>query len=186
MKLFAAALSVPALAIIGAIGLVVYGTYEGITRVVFPPPKPPHTIAMGMKPPAFPLNEIIQVTARKHRVDSGVLRSIIAAESAFNGNSISGKGAIGLMQVMPETAREMGDDPTVPEQNIDAGARYLKSLLYRYRNCRDQVKRAIAAYNAGPGNVDKYNGIPPFPETQSYVRRVMALYERRRSPQFAD
>jgi soluble lytic murein transglycosylase-like protein len=111
-------------------------------------------------------------------VKIGFIRSIIAAESTFHRNAVSAKGAIGLMQVMPETAHEMGDDPKVPEQNIDAGARYLKSLLYRYRNCRDQVKRAIAAYNAGPGNVDKYNGIPPFPETQSYVRRVMAFYER--------
>jgi soluble lytic murein transglycosylase-like protein len=178
MKLFAAALSVPALAIAGAIGLAIYGTYEGITKFVFPPPKPPHIIALRIKPPAFPLSQIIQVTARKHGVKIGFIRSIIAAESTFHRNAVSAKGAIGLMQVMPETAHEMGDDPKVPEQNIDAGARYLKSLLYRYRNCRDQVKRAIAAYNAGPGNVDKYNGIPPFPETQSYVRRVMAFYER--------
>lgn len=81
------------------------------------------------------------------------------------------------MQLMPETAHQFGVDPTVPEQNIDAGAGYLSWLLQRYADKRDQLRRTIAAYNAGPGAVERYHGVPPFRETRTYVSRVLRLYK---------
>ena len=83
---------------------------------------------------------------------------------------------------MPATARELGADPTVPEQNVDAGTRYLKQLLAKYEEKDDQVARAVAAYNAGPGAVDKYHGVPPYRETQVYVRRVLNGYIKASKP----
>lgn len=80
------------------------------------------------------------------------------------------------MQLMPETAQELAVDPTIPEQNVDAGARYLSWLLRRYAHKRDPLRRAIAAYNAGPGAVDRYHGVPPFRETRAYVSRVLRFY----------
>lgn len=123
----------------------------------------------------------IKVAARKHKVRPALVKGIVAAESAFNANAVSAKGAIGLMQLMPETAEQYGVDPLVPEQNIDAGARYLHFLIERYSRYRNGLKRAIAAYNAGPGIVDRYRGIPPYRETKGYVTRVltyMRQYER--------
>lgn len=80
------------------------------------------------------------------------------------------------MQLMPETAQEFSADPAVPEQNVEAGTHYLSWLLQRYAGRRDQVRRAVAAYNAGPGMVDRYHGVPPFRETRHYVARVLHLY----------
>ena len=116
---------------------------------------------------------LIQLSAAKHQVPASFVKSIVAAESNFDSTVISPKGAIGLMQLMPETAEEYGADPTIPEQNIDAGTRYLRVLMNRYSKHRDPLKRVIAAYNAGPGNVDRYRGVPPFRETRTYVVRVM-------------
>ena len=79
------------------------------------------------------------------------------------------------MQLMPATAHEYGADPTIPEQNIDAGTRYLYFLMHKYRKYRNPLSRVIAAYNAGPGAVDRYHGIPPFRETRGYVARVMGF-----------
>ncbi len=126
---------------------------------------------------------MIRVSASKHNVRAALVKGIVAAESAFNANAISPKGAVGLMQLMPETAVQYGADPLVPEQNIEAGTRYLGVLLTRYSKYRNGMKRAIAAYNAGPGVVDKYKGIPPYKETRGYVTRVLAYmkqYERGR------
>lgn len=123
----------------------------------------------------------IRVAARKHNVRAALVKSIVAAESAFNANAVSSKGALGLMQLMPETAEQYGIDPLVPEQNIDAGTRYLHSLIEKYAKHRNGLKRAIAAYNAGPGVVDRYRGVPPYKETRGYVSRVLAFlkqYER--------
>jgi soluble lytic murein transglycosylase-like protein len=128
--------------------------------------------------PQFTLNEMIAAAARKHEVNPAFVKSIIAAESAFSQAAVSPKGAIGLMQLMPETAREFGADPAVPEQNIDAGTHYLSWLLRRYAGKRDALKRAIAAYNAGPGAVERYRGVPPFRETRTYVARVLRFYKK--------
>ena len=114
--------------------------------------------------------------AKRYNMPEALVRSIIKAESNGNARAVSPKGAIGLMQLMPGTARDLGADPTNPEQNVDAGTRYLKNLLARYEDKDDQVARAVAAYNAGPGAVDKYKGVPPYKETQTYVRRVLNNY----------
>jgi len=119
---------------------------------------------------------MINHAAKEHRISPALVKSIMAAESNFDCNALSDKGAVGLMQLMPETAAQYGADPAVPEQNVRAGAGYLRWLLDRYGKNRDGLKRTIAAYNAGPGNVDKYKGIPPFKETRSYVKRVMTYF----------
>lgn len=118
---------------------------------------------------------LIALSAAKHNVPAPFVRSIIAAESGFNSEAISPKGAIGLMQLMPETAKEYGADPTQPDQNVDAGTHYLRFLMDRYHSGKNSTQRVIAAYNAGPGMVDKYRGIPPFRETRGYVVRVLGF-----------
>ena len=124
----------------------------------------------------IPKGDIYSETARRHGLPEALVRSIVKAESNGNARAVSPKGAIGLMQLMPATAKQLGADPYIPEQNVDAGTRYLKVLLARYEDKDDQVARAVAAYNAGPGAVDKYKGVPPYRETQTYVRRVLNNY----------
>ena len=117
--------------------------------------------------------KLIHASAQKHKVPATFVRSIVEAESNYDSEAVSKSGAIGLMQLMPETAEEFGCDPKIPEQNVDAGTRYLRVLMDRYKKHHDPLKHVIAAYNAGPGNVDRYKGVPPFRETRSYVKRVM-------------
>jgi soluble lytic murein transglycosylase-like protein len=117
--------------------------------------------------------KLIDAAAQRHNVPPAFVKSIVAAESNFDCNAVSAKGAIGLMQLMPETAEQFGADPTVPEQNIEAGTHYLRVLMNRYSRSRSALKRVIAAYNAGPTIVDRYRGIPPFRETRQYVARVL-------------
>ena len=119
---------------------------------------------------------LIRAAAARHRVPAALVRSITAAESGFNPNAVSNKGAIGLMQLMPTTAALLGADPHVPAQNIDAGTQYLRYLMDKYQHYRDWLKRVIAAYNAGPAAVDRYHGVPPFRETRTYVNRVLAYF----------
>ena len=121
---------------------------------------------------------LIRGAAEKHGVPAAFVKSIVAAESNFNCDAISAKGAIGLMQLMPETAREYGADPSIPEQNVDAGTRYLRVLMNKYQKYGNSLPRVIAAYNAGPGMVDRYHGIPPFRETRRYVVRVLRFLRR--------
>ncbi|MDQ6706491.1 MAG: lytic transglycosylase domain-containing protein [Acidobacteriota bacterium] len=145
-------------------------------------PPPPVKAALATAAPALPLpanhRELVAVTAKKHGLPAAFVQSVVAAESAFRPDAISPKGAIGLMQLMPGTAKVYGANPRIPEQNVDAGTQYLRELLARYEDKDDQVPRALAAYNAGPGAVDKYNGIPPYRETQDYVRRVLRTYHK--------
>ncbi len=116
--------------------------------------------------------EAIHHAARAHKVDPALIKAVIHAESAFNPRAVSPKGAIGLMQLMPSTARMLGvRNAFVPESNIEGGTSYLARLIRRYNN----VEHALAAYNAGDLHVQRYNGIPPFSETQEYVRRVLQL-----------
>jgi len=134
----------------------------------------PMSIVVPMpKAPPLTCVDLIGPTARRVGASEALVKSIVKAESAFNPNAISSKGALGLMQVMPQTAQEMGLDAAEPAQNLEAGTRYLKWLLARYSKTKNPLPRAIAAYNAGPGNVDKCRGIPPFRETRTYVARVL-------------
>jgi soluble lytic murein transglycosylase-like protein len=128
--------------------------------------------------PEFTMNEIIRAASRKHQVKSAFIKSIIAAESGFKRGVVSPKGAIGLMQLMPATAHELGADPTVPEQNVEAGTHYLSRLLQLYSKRRDQLRWTIAAYNAGPGAVARYHGVPPYRETRAYVARVLRYFKK--------
>lgn len=117
-----------------------------------------------------PYGKLIRVAAQKHGVDEKLIARVIALESNFNPKAVSRKRALGLMQLLPQTAaRYAVADVFNPAENIDAGTRYLKDLLERYGG---NLPLALAAYNAGPETVDRYRGVPPFAETQNYVRRI--------------
>lgn len=119
---------------------------------------------------------IINSAAAKWGVDPALIKGVIKAESGFNANAVSRSGAQGLMQLMPGTARSLGvNAPFDPEQNINGGVRYLRGLLDRFGG--DETK-AVAAYNAGPGRVMQYDGVPPFTETQNYVSKVLEYRDR--------
>ena len=122
--------------------------------------------------------ELIADAARRHGLPADFVKSVAAIESGYQTDAVSPKGAIGLMQLMPATAREYGADPNDPRQNVEAGTRYLRDLLLKYQHDDHQVMRALAAYNAGPGAVDRYHGVPPYRETLAYVGRVLRKYEK--------
>src|SRR5262249_12609877 len=119
--------------------------------------------------------ELADAAADKYGLPRKLVRSVMAAESGFNPNAVSPKGAIGLMQLMPDSAQMLGVDPHDPAQNVDAGTRYLRDLLNRYNG---QLWHALAAYNAGPGAVQKYNGLPPYRETLNYLIRIDRDYNK--------
>ena len=120
------------------------------------------------------IDAAINAAAARHNVDANLVRALVKVESNFNPNAVSRKGAMGLMQLMPQTARSLNvNNPFNPEENIDAGVRHLKHLLESYGG---NVQLSLAAYNAGQGAVARSSGIPRFAETQNYVRRITSLY----------
>ncbi|MFZ1205653.1 MAG: lytic transglycosylase domain-containing protein [Candidatus Acidiferrales bacterium] len=130
----------------------------------FPTP-PPANVDFGVR-----YANLIHAAALKHGVDEKIIAEVISAESNFDAKAVSRKRALGLMQLLRETAaRYSVVDVFDPAQNIDAGTHYLKDLLVRYRG---NLTLALAAYNAGPEMVDRYGGVPPFPETRNYVREI--------------
>ena len=139
-------------------------------------------IRTSLKKPADYIREyntIINQASRRFGIESSLIKAVIKAESDFDYKAVSRKGARGLMQLMPETMDQMEvKDPFNPEENIFGGTRYLSLLLERFNNDK---KLALAAYNAGPEKVDKYQGVPPFPETKSFISKVLNYYFQYRS-----
>jgi soluble lytic murein transglycosylase-like protein len=120
------------------------------------------------------IDTAIEQAAARHNVDPNLVRAVVKVESNFNPNAVSRKGAMGLMQLMPATARQLKvNNPFDPQQNVDAGVRHLKQLLESYGG---DVRLTLAAYNAGAGAVARSSGVPHYAETQNYVRRITSLY----------
>ena len=128
---------------------------------------------------ARPFAALIETVALKHGIDPELVHAVVQAESNYQPSAQSHVGARGLMQVMPSTARDLGVKSARmlfdPQENLEAGVKYLKFLLERFDG---DLTNAIAAYNAGPGNVQKYDGIPPFEETQNYVKKVLSNFQQ--------
>jgi len=167
-------------------GKTVYGTRKlpGSAPVLAftvqtPPGSPAHTGLGHLGPPQLkPYSAEFRAAAKRTGVEDAMLRAFAHAESGFDAKAISSKGAQGVMQLMPEVAREYAvTDPYSPAQSIDGGARHLRQLLRRYKGDVDLV---AAAYNAGIGTVTQYKGIPPYRETLAYVAKVQVLYDRYR------
>lgn len=128
------------------------------------------SLARGYRVSSKDIDAAIDQAAAKHNVDANLVRAMIRQESNYNPSAVSNKGAMGLMQLMPETARELGvSNPFDPQQNVDAGVRHLKQML---ENNNGDVRLGLAAYNAGQGAVNRNNGIPPYRETRDYVKRI--------------
>jgi|SRR5579883_3186598 len=148
------------------------------------PPKPVAVVnALPAAAPAKPVpvdpKVLIDEAALKTAIPRKLLHSVVAAESAYQPNAVSPKGAIGLMQLMPATAAQYGADPKDPAQNVAAGTAYLRDLLLKYNG---DVAAALAAYNAGPGAVDRYHGVPPYNETRSYVGKIIRNWQNTPQP----
>ncbi|WP_321475092.1 lytic transglycosylase domain-containing protein [uncultured Paludibaculum sp.] len=144
-------------------------------------PPPPQAAMAGEPaplPPTKPADpkKLVTEAALRYGLPPAIVHALAMTESAYQPNAISRAGAIGVMQLMPGTAQSLNADPNDVEQNIDAGTRLLRELLVKYENDPNPVRRALAAYNAGSGAVAKYNGVPPYRETQTYVEKVIERY----------
>lgn len=146
---------------------------EAVAPVKIPSPMP-----IAAAPTKEEMHEMLAHAGAQHNIDQDLLASVVRAESGGQARAVSRTGARGLMQLMPGTATAMGvDDAFRPDQNISGGTAYLDSLLTRYH---DNLALALAAYNAGPGAVDRYHGVPPYRETREYVVRVIREFNRRK------
>jgi len=143
---------------------------------VAPPPAPPPAPPMVEVPlPALDSRTLVHDAAVRTGLPPAFVESVARVEAAMRPQAVSPKGAVGVMQLMPSTARALSADPRDPAQNIDAGARLLRDLLIKYDG---DVVKALSAYNAGAGAVDRYRGMPPYAETQNYVDKVIRTYLR--------
>src|SRR5438874_1479832 len=145
-------------------------------------PKTP-VIAIARPKPldAKALNEVISSISDRHQIDPDLINSVIHAESGFNSHAVSPKGARGLMQLMPQTANQLGVNNSFdPKDNVEGGTRYLRELLEQYNF---DIVKALAAYNAGPKRVEQYRGVPPYYETRAYVARIIRDFNRKKLAQ---
>ena len=150
-------------------------------RVVFVNEAEPGPLraALTTATPAPHIDRLIEGAAERHQVDPQLIRALVQVESGFNPRAVSSKGAEGLMQLIPATARRFGTRDTFdPQANLDGGVRYLRHLLDLYNG---DLELALAAYNAGENAVGRHNGVPPYRETQNYLKKIFALYPTRRS-----
>ena len=139
------------------------------------------TPSLAQAPKPQSLNEVINTISDRHHLDPDLINSVIHAESGFNPHALSPKGARGLMQLMPQTASQLGISNSFdPSANVEGGTRYLSELLQRYNF--DLIK-ALAAYNAGPRRVEQYRGVPPYHETRAYVARIVRDFNRKKLAQ---
>lgn len=153
---------------------------ERIERLPEPPraaEPPPAVKAKPAEPPGDP-RTLVTEAALRHGLPPEIVHAVAATESAYQPGAVSAKGAVGVMQLMPQTAARLGADPHDLRQNIEAGTRLLRELLLKYQDAPNPVRRALAAYNAGAGAVERYKGVPPYRETVSYVERVIERYWR--------
>lgn len=133
----------------------------------------PHTTGGGTLLADASLSQLVKAASDKYQVDPKLVSAVAEVESGGNQGAESPAGAVGVMQLMPETAAALGVNPYDKQQNIEGGAKYLRQMLDSFGG---DLKKAIAAYNAGPNAVKKYGGVPPYPETQDYVDKVLDLY----------
>jgi soluble lytic murein transglycosylase-like protein len=160
------------------------GFNAALAQALLPELAPASDTGDGTAPaPVAPeqIDQLVTQNANIWQVDPALIKSVIANESSFNANATSPVGAQGLMQLMPETAASLGvKNPYDPAQNVAGGTRYLKGLLDRFNG---DTRLAVAAYNAGPGAVEKYGDVPPYAETQSYVKNVLGSLDQYRAQQ---
>jgi soluble lytic murein transglycosylase-like protein len=144
-----------------------------------PAPIPPKISVADRNPLSSPaLDGLVSGAGERHQIDPAFINSVIRAESAFNNRAVSRKGAQGLMQLMPQTANQLGvKNPFDPNANVEGGTKYLRELLEKYNF---DVAKALAAYNAGPHRVDQYRGVPPYYETQTYIARIIRDFNRQK------
>ena len=163
---------------------------NGMTTIVdkselYVPPAAPVAAVLAIEPQAMEddpslsaVHNMINEAAERHGLPASLVHAVASAESGYQQKARSGMGAIGVMQLMPATARYMGADPSDTAQNIDAGTRLLRTLLLKYEGSPNQLALALAAYNAGPGAVDRFGGVPPYVETQRYVHQVIQRFRK--------
>jgi cell wall-associated NlpC family hydrolase len=149
------------------------GSSSSLTGTTVGDVRPASLRQSGSSDTSHRYDALFERATRTYKLPSGLLRSVASVESSFRAGAVSPAGAKGLMQLMPGTAKSLGVDPMDPAQAVDGAARLLSGLVHQFGS----VKLALAAYNAGPGAVHKYGGVPPYPETQAYVRKVMSTME---------